>query len=236
MAAALALAVQELKDRLDQGTLSDQIPATSDATFIGIGHSMGGHIAVIQQGAHGSYDAVCLLGASNHRKEGATDARYGGTGDGSQLEWATKTARSFFTDTWDDVYAMIDRQGQYSWFYWNDVPKEIIAKDDQLAVAWPRMACVDAWIDGFTLPYAERIDVPVFLGYGEMDLTTTPHSESADYVCSRDVTTYVLNGSGHCHNFARTREDLWARIDSWLVGIGERHYTFPVDQAHRPSG
>lgn len=57
--------------------------------------------------------------------------------------------------------------------------------------------------------------MPVFLGYGEVDVSPDPHQDAACYRSSSDVTLYVLAASAHCHNMAGTRQRLWDRLLGW---------------------
>ena len=60
-----------------------------------------------------------------------------------------------------------------------------------------------------------RIDTPVYICQGERDNSPDPHKEPSYYRASRDVTLHILGGSGHCHNFATTRHELWDRMHGW---------------------
>ena len=60
------------------------------------------------------------------------------------------------------------------------------------------------------------VDVPVFLGLGDHDIAGDPHGIPACFVGSRDVTLFVLAGSGHNHNVAPDREVLWDRLAAWV--------------------
>lgn len=63
---------------------------------------------------------------------------------------------------------------------------------------------------------AARIEVPVFICMGERDVSPDPHAEVANYKCSRDIMLHILPRSGHCHNFASTRHQLWNRMHRWV--------------------
>jgi pimeloyl-ACP methyl ester carboxylesterase len=217
MAAAAAAMVLQIKERIARGSLADCIPPLPDAHFVGLGHSMGGCVSIIQQGEFGSYDALCILGFPNGHKGSAGGQYKESTSE--DLASAIETGKKLFLDSWNDVYSVIDRGPLHHWHHWQDVPPDVIAVDETLAIAWPRMSIVDAFISGLTSPYAKNVRVPVFLGFGESDLTRSTHSEPAYYENSRDVTLFVLSASGHCHNFARNRHLLWARIDAWISDV-----------------
>jgi pimeloyl-ACP methyl ester carboxylesterase len=63
------------------------------------------------------------------------------------------------------------------------------------------------------------IDVPLFLGVGDADITGPPERLPGDFPGARDVTLYVLPDSGHNHNVAPTRQQLWDRIARWIRSV-----------------
>ena len=74
------------------------------------------------------------------------------------------------------------------------------------------------------LPFATdrdkaAITVPVFLGFGEHDLTQDFAGSVGRYGSSNDITLYVLPGSAHCHNQSALRTDLWDRLAHWARGL-----------------
>jgi pimeloyl-ACP methyl ester carboxylesterase len=62
---------------------------------------------------------------------------------------------------------------------------------------------------------AAAIDVPVFIGAGDRDVVSDPHAEPSAYPRSTDFQIFVLKGSGHMHNFAGSRAQLWYRLHAW---------------------
>jgi pimeloyl-ACP methyl ester carboxylesterase len=63
------------------------------------------------------------------------------------------------------------------------------------------------------------IDVPVFLGTGEFDITGFPHAIPRQFPGSQDVTVFVLPNAGHNHNVAESRVVLWDRIAAWAESL-----------------
>ena len=62
-------------------------------------------------------------------------------------------------------------------------------------------------------------DVPLFLGFGDRDLTDDYVGSLARYRSATDATLFVLGDSAHCHNQAVTRTLLWDRIIRWISSI-----------------
>jgi hypothetical protein len=74
---------------------------------------------------------------------------------------------------------------------------------------------------GVVAEEAATIDVPVFVGCGEIDVVADPWEEPAAYRGSRDVTVAVFERMAHMHNFAPTRTRLWQRLTTWADAVAQ---------------
>jgi hypothetical protein len=102
-------------------------------------------------------------------------------------------------------------------FHVDDIPDDLFAYDEsQCHTLIPRMAGIDGMTPGFAEPFAARITSPVFLAFGEIDVSADPGAEGTGYPIARDITTAVVPEMAHMHNFAATREQLWDRFFLWL--------------------
>ena len=79
-----------------------------------------------------------------------------------------------------------------------------------------RVTGVDGMTPGFAKPFADVIESPVFLGWGDVDVSAAPHLEPGAYPRSRHVTLSIVEDMAHMHNFADTREQLWEDLLAWL--------------------
>lgn len=61
---------------------------------------------------------------------------------------------------------------------------------------------------------AAAVDVPVLVACGERDVVPDPAAEPTAYRSSPDVQVDVVPRMAHMHNFAHTREQLWAAVES----------------------
>ena len=64
------------------------------------------------------------------------------------------------------------------------------------------------------------ITAPVFLGFGEDDLTQDFIGCAALYKAANDISLFVLPGAAHCHNQSALRTLLWDRLAHWAQGYG----------------
>jgi pimeloyl-ACP methyl ester carboxylesterase len=98
---------------------------------------------------------------------------------------------------------------------------EPAVRDALVAARAPLLALVGfaSLVPGAYQKSFAAIEVPLFLGVGEHDITGDPHEIPAQFPNCRDLTLYVLPDSGHNHNVAPTRERLWTRLADWILGI-----------------
>jgi len=119
-------------------------------------------------------------------------------------------------------YGLVDRSLMYAIFHADDVPAEVIEADNAVATQFPLGIVTDINTPEYLLAKAAMVEVPIFLGNGEMDVAAHFHSEVATYPLAHDITLYQLTGSAHCHNFATTRRLLWDRLAHWVQAIQPR--------------
>jgi pimeloyl-ACP methyl ester carboxylesterase len=80
-----------------------------------------------------------------------------------------------------------------------------------------------AMIPGVVAEQAARIDVPVLIGYGSVDVSPDPRAEAGLYGSCPDITTVLLAGSAHCHNMSSSRHRLWRRLLAWAATVTGGH-------------
>jgi pimeloyl-ACP methyl ester carboxylesterase len=157
---------------------------------------------VIQQATCHTYDGIIIMGYTTqgvHFYHGRTRVRaadYLPVGD--------------YVD-----YATNDRAAQHYNFHWDDVPADVIAADDALAVQTPTSIGLDSIRTDIIKAEAAQIDVPIFFGHGERDVSPAPNLEPKFFPQCRDFTLFILPRSGHCQAFASTRRIFWDRIHAW---------------------
>jgi pimeloyl-ACP methyl ester carboxylesterase len=224
IAAANDQAVREIVRRLREGSLVDGVPAIEPGFVVGTGQSMGGGVTIIMQGRHRTYDAIAPLGYSAVHTSLPQRTR--------ELREAGKTVFARFSRKTLPKDLSIAHSSSLVPdflfpFHWEDVPKEILRADmeggyplRQSPPPWgsrtlPR--CVVGMMSaGYVAEEAASIDVPVFLGFGERDVSEDPCREPAMFPGARDVGVFVVPRMAHMHNFASTRRLLWERTLDWI--------------------
>jgi pimeloyl-ACP methyl ester carboxylesterase len=209
LAAGAAGVADELRRRLPIGH-----------RVVGVGHSMGGYSLVVQQARWRSFDAVAVLGSAIGvsvllpiPEEVVEQAR---RGPDAREELVANVLGHF-----DAPYVIGGREAMMDAFHAPDVSEAVRAADLAQTVTYlPRLAAAQASVPWYTAEAAASIDVPVYLAFGDHDVSPAPHEEPAHFTGSHDVSLFVLPGSSHCHNMATTRLVLWDHFDGWVRRLG----------------
>jgi pimeloyl-ACP methyl ester carboxylesterase len=204
-ALAAHTACEQFFRSLADGTIDASLAPIADVVRIGGGHSMGGMQTILQQANHGTFDAIMVIG-------------YTAEGVHITLNGRKFAAASVIPPEPPD-YTMSDRTAMHGAFHWSDVPADVIAYDDTLAVETSANIGIDSIRTRVIADEPGRIDVPVYICLGENDVSPDYHAEPSSYRSSRDVTLHILPRSGHCQTFASTRYAMWDRINHWSAWI-----------------
>ena len=190
----------------------------TDATFVGIGQSLGGFITMIQQGKYADYPAIGVFGASplliaNTREQ----PDWSSMSTDERRAWImSENARQSGVPELP-MYHGAPREQYRGIFHVLDVPDDLVTYDEEHChTLIPRFSGIDGMTPGFAKPFADRITSPLFLAFGEFDVAADPHLEASGYPASSDITTVVIPNMAHMHNFADTRVQLWDRFLTWL--------------------
>ena len=208
IAAALAHAVAALPE-----AIGDHAPP------VAVAHSLGGYLAITQQALFSSYAGLAVFGCTNqHVAPLNLDAAF--IARAATPQGRTALAREILS-VLREPYFDGPREHMQSWFHLDDVPVDVANADAAVSVV-PRVFGT-AMIPGVVAEQAARIDVPVLIGYGSVDVSPDPHAEAGLYGSCPDSSTVLLAGSAHCHNMSSSRHRLWRRLLAWAVTVTGGH-------------
>jgi len=212
IAAANARAVEVLAGELEQ-----RCPGLPR---IGVGHSLGGLLAIVQQAEHESFDALVLLGVATGGLRSMLSDEELGYADRPEQARAelVRLARKRSGEAWFELPA-VARAGAIFGF---DADPAALAAMRRVACDVVSVPALFSMLPGSSAPWAARVRVPVFLGIGERDITGPPHEVVASFPTSRDVTLHVLPGTGHGHFAFPTCERLFERIAAWSGDVRQK--------------
>jgi Alpha/beta hydrolase family len=214
LATAHHAACTALLDRLSQGTLANGLPPIPAAVPIGLGHSMGAMIILIQQARHGTFHALVDLGGGG---AGLPEHLF----DPLWATWDSTVLRESLVDLARQQFegpARRDR-ARPGLFHAEDVPAPVLAAfRAQLTGSLPSCALASI-LPGFSDEERAAVTVPLFLGFGSYDLGQNAHEAVTRFRSCTDLTLFILRGAGHCHNQAGNRHELWDRMKDWARSI-----------------
>jgi alpha-beta hydrolase superfamily lysophospholipase len=228
VAAASEAAEADVLEKLAAGTLIEGLGKIERPVKIGIGQSMGACLTVVQQGRFHSYDGVGVLG---YGVLGTLPPTPPGTPD-LVIPWMPRTAAAGEAVITNRPAVEAARGGsevaEMGWgFHFDDEDPAVVARDMEDYPA--RKGKLPPWgsatipsplvlwcvAPGAVLVEAAAITAPVLVAMGERDVLVDPRGEVRAYASSPSVDLYVGPKMAHMHNFAGTREEFWARIETW---------------------
>jgi pimeloyl-ACP methyl ester carboxylesterase len=232
MVAANEGSVRRVLDLLASGTLADELGPVTDPVLLGLGHSMGGATLILQQGQFATFHGVGVLGWSavhsvSWTPPGAPRSSVRYFPRGTDMGALTPEV---FTSAMPEM--ALDERGlpaTTKGFHYDDEPESIVHRDMHdypnrggNLPPWGTSAippCAMTMMSpGAVAPEAASITVPVLIAVGERDICVDPMSEPRAYERASDISVYVCPRMAHMHNFARTRRQLWARVQAWGDG------------------
>jgi pimeloyl-ACP methyl ester carboxylesterase len=214
VASANANATGQVVQQLRDGSLSPAIPALPALTTLGVGHSMGAMMTVLQQAQRQQHAGIALLGFSTRGlpeylppqvRELARDAA-------AVRAKLPQLARTMFVQPYPVIKPTPQSGGIFAG---KSADPRGAAAIKQVANPLLPVPAFMSMLPDNVLPEARQIAVPVFLGLGENDMAGPPHEIPASFSASRDVTLYVIAAAGHSHFLFPARVGLYERIAAW---------------------
>jgi len=186
---------------------------------VGVGHSMGSALSVVQQARAASHAALVLFSFSARGLEKYLLPEEKKYANRPEETWANlpELARARFSTPYPRVGG---RSGEASQAAFGTGTAEAPAvralkRCGTNLVAQPGLLSM---IPGGYAPFAADVRVPVFVGTGDRDLTGPQEANDA-FPGAPEFVAYTLEDCWHCHNVARTRHRLWERAARWIRGV-----------------
>jgi pimeloyl-ACP methyl ester carboxylesterase len=216
--AANAQVTSRLVQQLKSGTLASDLPALPGLRTVGVGHSMGGMLTVMQQALDPAHIALVLLGFSNNGlMKYLPEPAHALIGAPEQIpDRIAEIARQIYPSAYPELTPSPEGSAM---FYGSRADRDGVealkAARDVLLV----MPGTQSMIPGSIAPHLQTIDVPVFLGLGDQDIAGPTHAIPAIFPRSNDVSLLVLPETGHCQFIFASRTALFRRIADWSAMI-----------------
>jgi pimeloyl-ACP methyl ester carboxylesterase len=189
---------------------------------IGIGHSMGAMLTVTLQARHSLYAGLGLLGYAHVAHYEDTELASFLSGEERALVGKPELIADRIADLARERFGQPLPRGTTTrselLLAGMPVPDEAFAALDECLA--PLLACCGlASMMKYTSADVRSIDVPLFIGFGERDITGDARSTATSLVRCPDITLFQLPDAGHNHNVAPNRSALWDRMSAWAERI-----------------
>ena len=200
---------------LREGTLISGLDALPQLRSVGVGHSMGALLTCLQQAKFGTHAAIAALGFSTAGlpRYLIPQARSATPGSLSEDDLVRLAHAQFGAapsamkrgEAPSDLFAGAKAD-----------PRAMVALKSALATLLPVPAML-SMMPGNVAEACASIDVPVFIGVGELDLTGPAHAIPAAFTRSHGITLQVLAQAGHSHFLFSARAQLFERLGRWAA-------------------
>ena len=211
--------LETLLAQLRDGRAHPRLAAVPELVSIGVGHSMGSMMTILQQAAHAPHAAVVLLGFSTRGLPEYLPPQLKGIDD-------PLAARPLLVEVAKRMYGgqpfpviHTARAGNSELFGSRKAdPRGVAALKAATDCMLPVPATL-SMVPGNVAPEAATITVPVFLGVGARDMVGPVHQVPTAFTGSSDLGLLVLPETGHSHFLFATRTRLFRRIAHWLDAV-----------------
>jgi pimeloyl-ACP methyl ester carboxylesterase len=209
-------ATADVLARLREGRLAPDLPALPALRSVGVGHSMGGMMTVLLQHAARPHAALALLGFTTRGLPQYLPPAVRDLPRDAQRAQLVEFARRMFPQP----YPIIKSSGNGAEVYGSRhaEPAGIAALKSATDCLLPVPAFM-SMLPGNVAPEAAAIDVPVYLGVGEHDMTGPPQEIPAAFPASPAVTLEIYPGTGHSHFLFPARRQLFEQLGRWCAAL-----------------
>jgi alpha-beta hydrolase superfamily lysophospholipase len=233
IAAANQRALELALERLARGDSSAGIPSLPDPITIGVGHSMGSMLTVEQQSIDRPHAALLLFSFSTHGTPAFLDdamREYANDPERVRTEIGELARRSMGSPY--PPRAANSEGDRRAAFGVGTAPESAERALQAAATNLLATGGLMSMVPGGYGPPAAKIDVPVYMLFGDHDLHDDRHTRSELPACPK-VTTFMLEDCWHCHFVANTRESMWRSATSWIRETVGSQAPPPLDQPDR---
>lgn len=217
----LSRAYDKVCKDLQAGRVADALPAISELKTVGVGHSMGALLTVLQQAHAPKHSGLAVLGfgLDGLPEYLPEDVRELAADPEAVRPRLLPMAQQMFQSSYpevgsgggDDVYGKANAE------------KEAI---QALAAARAKLLPLPALmaiLPNNVAPEAATIDVPVYVAVGEHDLVSVPTSDAkTGFSASPSVQQQTLTGAGHSFFLFPARRQLFDGLAEWGRGLATK--------------
>lgn len=214
---ANAVAVDRICGDLRAGGLAGGGQRLDELRTIGVGHSMGAMLTVMQQAQECQHAGLMLFGYGTGGLAPALmpdEAEFADDPAGARQN-VVRLARARSPEPYPEI---VSSEGR-GFFAGKGADRRGVEALQAARTELLVTAGLFAMIPGSSVPECARLKIPLFLAVGDRDIAGPPHEIPASFPSSPEVTLLVLPATGHCHFLFASRRRLFARAADWLGAV-----------------
>lgn len=214
LARANANATTAVLEKLRRGTALRGLPPMKNLTSVGVGHSMGAMLTILQQAQFHQHAGIAVLGFSTRGLPEylSLEARELAKDPTAARREVVRLAKAMFREPYPNLGRSEDGVQLYAGKHAEAAGIEAIKSARERLLPVPAFMSM---LPGNVAPEAAQIDVPVFVGLGELDMAGPPGDAPKAFTASPAVTLEILPGSGHSHFLFPARRQLFNSLGGW---------------------
>jgi len=218
LARANAEATRAALAKIRNGSAINQLAPIPEVASVGIGHSMGAMLTILQQARASQHQGIAVLGFSTRGlPEYLTPEATELAKDPAAARRETaRLARAMFRDPYPKIGRSSDGSQLYAGLHAEPAGIQAIKAARELLLPVPAF---QSMLPGNVAPEAAAIDVPVFVGLGEFDMAGPPLEAPRAFTSSPAVEFLLLPKTGHSHFLFAARRELFDRLASWVFTL-----------------
>lgn len=212
LASANARATDHALAKLRTGRAINGLAPIPEVASVGVGHSMGAMLTILQQAEFHQHNAIAVLGFSTRGLPEYLPAEAKELDPAAARREAARMARDMFKEPYPSIARSADGSQLYAGLHAEPAGIQAIKLAREKLLPVPAF---QSMLPGNVAPEAARIDVPVFVGLGELDMAGPPLEAPKAFTASPAVTFHLMPKTGHSHFLFAARAGLFDALAAW---------------------
>lgn len=202
---------------LHAGRISDDLPALPQLKTIGLGHSFGAMLTVLQQSKTPVHSAIAVLGFATHGLPQYLSAEAVELASDTQAVRAqlVPLARKMFGES----YPVITQSQAGDMYAGAKANRDAVQALKQARAPLLPVPALLSMLPNNVAPEVEQIEVPVYVALGELDFVKSPEASHAGFINSPAVERITLSKTGHSFFLFESRVTLFDRLAQWARSL-----------------
>ena len=192
-----------------------------DLRSIGVGHSMGALLTVVQQARYAQHAAIAVLGFSTRGLPEylSAEAKALVADREALLREVPRLAKAMFREPYPSIGRTSDGSQLYAGLHAEAAGVQAIKPAREKLLPVPAF---HSMLPGNVAPEAAAVEVPVFVGLGELDIAGPPADAPKAFTASQNVQLKVWPKTGHSHFIFAGRAALYDDLAAWANSLSGR--------------